>query len=161
MIRVLLAATALRPQSLTVEITESSIMGDINRTMAVLEELAALGVRISVDDFGTGYSSLSYLKHFPVNMLKIDKSFISDVTTDPNDAAITAAIVAMGHALELRVVAEGVETEAQVQLLRRLGCDLIQGHFVSRPMTANDFARYLRQKGVSPRPTARPRVTIA
>ena len=96
-----------------------------------------------------------------MNTLKIDKSFIRDVTTDPNDAAITSAIVAMGHALDLRVVAEGVETEAQVQLLRRLGCDLIQGHFVSRPMTANDFARYLRQKGASPRPTARPRATLA
>ena len=150
----------LDPRHLILELTESTLMEGVGDARTVLPALSALGVELAIDDFGTGYSSLSYLKHFPVNMLKIDKSFIADVTTDPNDAAITSAIVAMGHALELRVVAEGVENEAQVELLRRLGCDLIQGHWVSRPMTANDFARYLRQKGVSRRPSARVRLPV-
>jgi len=161
LVRQVLESATLDPRHLILELTESTLMEGVGDAKTVLPALSALGVGLAIDDFGTGYSSLSYLKHFPVNMLKIDKSFIRDVTTDPNDAAITAAIVAMGHALELRVVAEGVETEAQVQLLRRLGCDLIQGHFVSRPMTANDFARYLRLKGASPRPAARPRARLA
>ena len=161
LVRQVLEAANLDPRHLILELTESTLMEGVGDARTVLPALAALGVGLAIDDFGTGYSSLSYLKHFPVNTLKIDKSFIRDVTTDPNDAAITSAIVAMGHALDLRVVAEGVETEAQVQLLRRLGCDLIQGHIISRPMTANDFARYLRQKGASPRPSARPRATLA
>ncbi len=161
LVRKVLETAQLDPRHLMLELTESTLMDGVGDARTVLPALSALGVGLAIDDFGTGYSSLSYLKHFPVNMLKIDKSFIRDVTTDPNDAAITSAIVAMGHALDLRVVAEGVETEAQVELLRKLGCDLIQGHWVSRPMTANDFARYLRQKGASPRPSPRARAAIA
>ena len=161
LVRKVLDDAKLDPRHLILELTESTLMEGVGDARTVLPALSALGVGLAIDDFGTGYSSLSYLKNFPVNMLKIDKSFIRDVTSDPNDAAITSAIVAMGHALDLRVVAEGVETEAQVELLRRLGCDLIQGHWVSKPMTANDFARYLRQKGVSPRPAARARAPIA
>jgi diguanylate cyclase (GGDEF)-like protein len=162
LVRQVLKDANLDPRHLILELTESTLMEGVGDARTVLPALSALGVGLAIDDFGTGYSSLSYLKHFPVNMLKIDKSFIRDVTSDPNDAAITSAIVAMGHALDLRVVAEGVETEAQVEVLRRLGCDLIQGHWVSHPMTANDFARYLRQKGISPRPAgARTRATLA
>ena len=161
LVRQVLQDAKLDPRHLILELTESTLMEGVGDARTVLPALSALGVELAIDDFGTGYSSLSYLKHFPVNMLKIDKSFINDVTNDPNDAAITSAIVAMGHALDLRVVAEGVETGAQVELLRRVGCDLIQGHWVSRPMTANDFARYLRQRGVSPRPSARARALRA
>jgi diguanylate cyclase (GGDEF)-like protein len=161
LVRQVLKDAKLDPRHLILELTESTLMEGVGDARTVLPALSALGVGLAIDDFGTGYSSLSYLKHFPVNMLKIDKSFVRDVTSDPNDAAITSAIVAMGHALDLRVVAEGVETEAQVDVLRRLGCDQIQGHWVSHPMTANDFARYLRQKGVSPRPPARQRATLA
>jgi diguanylate cyclase (GGDEF)-like protein len=161
LVRQALADAGLDPRHLILELTESTLMEGVGDARTVLPALSALGVELAIDDFGTGYSSLSYLKHFPVNMLKIDKSFIREVTSDPNDAAITSAIVAMGHALDLRVVAEGVETAAQVEVLRRLGCDLIQGHWVSRPMTANDFARYLRQKGASPRNHTRSRATLA
>jgi EAL domain-containing protein (putative c-di-GMP-specific phosphodiesterase class I) len=126
------------------ELTESILMEDVGDAITTLPALAALGVGLAIDDFGTGYSSLSYLKHFPVNALKIDQSFIRDVTTNANDAAITSAIIAMGEALGLRVVAEGVETDEQVALLRKLGCGQIQGHWISRPMPADDFAVCLR-----------------
>ena len=154
MVQQVLADAELAPRHLILELTESILMEDVGDARTVLPALAALGVGLAIDDFGTGYSSLSYLKHFPVNTLKIDKSFIRDVTTDANDSAITAAIVALGHALELRVVAEGVETEDQVSLLRGLGCDFIQGHWVSHPMAADDFARYLEQQQ-APRPRLR------
>jgi diguanylate cyclase (GGDEF)-like protein len=146
MVRRALAYAKLDPRRLVLELTESTLMEGVGDARSVLPALSALGVGLAIDDFGTGYSSLSYLKHFPVNMLKIDKSFIHDVTSNANDAAITSAIVAMGHALDLRVVAEGVETEPQVQVLRRLGCDLIQGHWVSRPMPAPEFAAYLQEQ---------------
>jgi EAL domain-containing protein (putative c-di-GMP-specific phosphodiesterase class I) len=102
-----------------------------------------MGLHLSVDDFGTGYSSFSYLKHFPLDTLKIDRSFVREITIDPDDAAITTAIIAMGHALGLKVVAEGVETSAQQTLLRRQGCDELQGYFFSRPVPADRFAAYL------------------
>jgi EAL domain-containing protein (putative c-di-GMP-specific phosphodiesterase class I) len=117
---------------------------------AVLPALAELGVGLAIDDFGTGYSSLSYLKHFPVDTVKIDKSFVSDVTVNPNDAAITSAIIAMGHALDLRVVGEGVETPEQAEVLRIQGCDLIQGFWVSRPIPADAFGAYLREAAAAP-----------
>ncbi len=160
LVRQVLADAELDPRRLVLELTESTLMEGVGDARTVLPALAALGVGLAIDDFGTGYSSLSYLKHFPVNTIKIDKSFIRDVTSDPNDAAITSAIVAMGHALDLRVVAEGVETEAQVELLRKLGCDMIQGHRVSHPLTADEFATYLRERSAGGRSGARARAAL-
>ena len=150
LIRQILADTDLDPRFLVLELTESILMEDIGDAITALPALAALGVELAVDDFGTGYSSLSYLKHFPVKTLKIDQAFIRGVTTDPNDAAITEAVIAMGHALGLRVVAEGVERDAQVQWLREFGCDRIQGYWVSRPMPAGAFGAYLRERSPDP-----------
>jgi EAL domain-containing protein (putative c-di-GMP-specific phosphodiesterase class I) len=108
-----------------------------------------------VDDFGTGYSSFSYLKHFPLDTLKIDRAFIRDITSDPGDAVICTAIVALGHALGLTVTAEGVESEEQVELLRKQGCDQMQGYYFSRPVPAEAMAELLRDRKAS-RPTRRP-----
>jgi EAL domain-containing protein (putative c-di-GMP-specific phosphodiesterase class I) len=105
-----------------------------------------MGLHLSVDDFGTGYSSFSYLKHFPLDTLKIDRGFIREITSDPDDAAISTAIIALGHALGLTVTAEGVETDAQVKLLREQGCDDMQGYFFSRPVVAERLADLLAMK---------------
>ena len=105
-----------------------------------------MGLHISVDDFGTGYSSLSYLKRFPLDTLKIDQSFIREVTTDPDNAAITTAIIAMAHSLKLRVVAEGVETEEQLAFLREQGCQAMQGFLYSRPLPAADIVHFIQEK---------------
>lgn len=105
--------------------------------------MSELGVGLAIDDFGTGYSSLSYLKRFPIDTLKIDRSFIRDITEDSDDEALSAAIVAMAQRLNLRVVAEGVETEAQLELLRKFNCELVQGYLFSRPLTAATMQRYL------------------
>jgi diguanylate cyclase (GGDEF)-like protein len=129
---------------LSLEVTESALMDDIGRTAATLAQLRAMGVRIAIDDFGTGYSSLAYLKRFPVDTLKIDIAFIRDVTSNPDDAAVVDAIVAMSHSLKLEVVAEGVETAAQLAYLARHRCDQIQGYFFSRPLPAAQLERLLR-----------------
>ena len=150
LVRAALAKTRLDPRYLVLELTESILMENEGGAAAVLPALAELGVGLAIDDFGTGYSSLSYLKHFPVDTVKIDKSFVSDVTINPNDAAITSAIIAMGHALGLRVVGEGVETPEQAQVLRIQGCDLIQGFWVSRPIPADAFGSYLREAATTP-----------
>jgi EAL domain-containing protein (putative c-di-GMP-specific phosphodiesterase class I) len=131
--------SGLPAQWLELEVTESTLMGDPSATALTLENLKSLGIHISIDDFGTGYSSLSYLKRFPIDALKIDRSFVDEVTTNPDDAAIATAIVLMGHSLRLRVVGEGVETTDQQTLLRLLGCDEIQGYLISPPIPAERF----------------------
>ncbi len=124
------------PADLEVELTESVLMVDPDRAASVLQRLKAMGVRISIDDFGTGYSSLSYLKRFPAETVKIDRSFIRGLPDDGDDTAITQAVIAMAHSLGLTVIAEGVETEAQLATLRRLGCDEAQGFLLGRPIAA-------------------------
>jgi diguanylate cyclase (GGDEF)-like protein len=129
-----LQESGLSASSLELEITESLLMRDIDRTRAILEELKSLGVRIAIDDFGTGYSSLAYLTKFPLDCLKIDRSFVRDIETDADDRTVAQAIIGLGHSLRLDVVAEGVETEPQLELLK--GCDGFQGYLVSRPQAA-------------------------
>ncbi|MEO6327200.1 MAG: EAL domain-containing protein [Thermoanaerobaculia bacterium] len=138
-----LAETGLSPSLLELEITESVAMDDVNESLATLHRLKALGVRITLDDFGTGHSSLSYLKNFPIDSLKIDRSFIKDIATNPSDVAIAVASIAFAHGLKLRVIAEGVETQPQLEILRFHGCDSIQGFLFSRPIPAGEFERLL------------------
>ena len=133
-VRAILAETGQPASLLELEITESTLMQDIDETLAKLEALAAMGVRLAIDDFGTGYSSLSYLKRFPVHKLKIDRSFVRDLTHDKDDAAIVAAIVGLAHSLGLDIVAEGVETDAQLAALTGHGCVKFQGYYFSRPL---------------------------
>jgi diguanylate cyclase (GGDEF)-like protein len=136
--------TRIDPQSLELEITESMIQ-NADVAAGILKDLRAMGVTLAIDDFGTGYSSLSYLKAFPVDTLKIDQSFVRDITTDPNDAAIAKAIIAMAHSLQMRVIAEGVETEAQLAFLSAEQCDEIQGYLFGRPVAASQVGAYLRE----------------
>jgi diguanylate cyclase (GGDEF)-like protein/PAS domain S-box-containing protein len=144
MIKQVLIDTELDPTFLELEITETTVMKNIEVTRTILSEIDEMGISIALDDFGTGYSSLSYLKAFPFHTLKIDRSFVCDVTTDPNDKAIVAAIVAMAKVLNLKLVAEGVETEMQEYLLRSLGCEEVQGYLFSRPVTAIEATELLR-----------------
>ena len=134
-----LEAAGLEPGALELEITETAIVQDLERVIAILSELREYGVGIAIDDFGTGYNSLSYLKHFPVTALKIDRSFVAELGVDAFDKAISYAVTALGKALEIRVVAEGVETEAQAASLREIGCDELQGYYFSPPMTAGEI----------------------
>ncbi|MBI4711222.1 MAG: GGDEF and EAL domain-containing protein, partial [Candidatus Omnitrophica bacterium] len=128
---------------LDLELTESTIMDRLEETTLTLKRLKNMGTHISIDDFGTGYSSLMYLKTFPIDCVKIDKSFVNDVTTDPDDQAITHAIISMAHSLKLEVVAEGVETKEQLDLLKSQSCDIIQGYLFSKPIPANDIQPFL------------------
>ena len=139
----LLTETGLPPERLELELTESVIMAE--ETWSSLQAIRDLGVRMSIDDFGTGYSSFAYLKRLPIHALKIDREFIGDLTRDPDDEAITSAVIAMGHSLGLHVVAEGVETEAQLGFLRRHGCDEIQGYWLARPLEPLSCERFLRE----------------
>jgi len=136
--------SGLAPQLLEVEVTESVVMQDAARAISTLNALKDMGVTLAIDDFGTGYSSLSYLKRFPVNKLKIDKSFVDGMVDDPDDAAIVMAIIAMAQSLRHTVIAEGVETEAQAERLRAYGCDEMQGYLFSRPLPADQFVELLR-----------------
>ncbi len=141
----LLRETGVAPELLELEITESTLMQDEPRVVAALEALRAQGLRISIDDFGTGYSSLAYLRRLPVDTLKIDRSFVQGIADNEGDAALTAAIVSMARALGLRTVAEGVETEAQRDLLRSFGCDEMQGWLVSKAVSAEEIEARLRE----------------
>ena len=136
--------TGLDPAWLELEITEGMVMRDPEHAVTLLRGLKAMGIHLSIDDFGTGYSSLSYLKRFPLDSVKIDRSFIQDLPGDGDDAAITQAIIAMAHSLRLGVIAEGVETEEQLQFLRANGCDEMQGYHFSRPLPEDQFLRLLR-----------------
>lgn len=140
-----LKRTGLDAKFLELEITETIAMQDIKYTKEKLHQLSDMGIHISMDDFGTGYSSLSYLKQFPLHSLKIDRSFVKDITFDPCDLAIASAIVALGKGLNINVVAEGVETEAQLEYLRQLGCAEIQGYFFSPPLPAKDTIKLLKE----------------
>lgn len=135
--------SGLEAQYLELEVTESLIMQDVEMAVAMMNELQSLGVRISIDDFGTGYSSLSALKTFPVARLKIDKSFINDLATDKNDQAVASAVISLGQKLNLRVIAEGVETDDQVAFLRRNNCDEMQGYHFSKPVSAQSIAELI------------------
>ena len=145
----LLDQHGLSGHHLVLEVTESLLMADQERTGEVLRELAATGVRVSIDDFGTGYSSLSYLKRLPVAEVKIDKSFVRNLASDPEDSAIIASIAALSHTLQLDVVVEGVEDEATLNLARTLGCDIAQGYHLALPMTADDLTTWLAAKRVA------------
>src|SRR4029077_3151439 len=127
---------SIDPALFEFELTEGMLMSQAEKSVTILRSLKALGIRISIDDFGTGYSSLAYLKRFPIDTLKIDRAFIRSVTTNADDAAITAAIIGMAQSLKLKVVAEGVETAEQLEFLRVRGCDEIQGYYLSKPLGA-------------------------
>jgi EAL domain-containing protein (putative c-di-GMP-specific phosphodiesterase class I) len=141
-VREALDASQVDPRTLELEITESTYLHDEGRVVAQLEELRALGVRISLDDFGTGWSSLSHLRRLPVDVLKIDRSFVRDVVESEDDAALVASIVSMAKALRLRVVAEGVEREVQRERLRVFGCDEMQGYLLAHPLPAAQAERF-------------------
>lgn len=141
-----LSDSGLPPNCLELELTESVAMEMGGPTVNIPYELKAMGVGFSIDDFGTGYSSLNYLKRLPVNTLKMDQSFVRDLTVNPNDAAIATAVIALGHGLNLTVLAEGVETEAQMEYLKNLNCDRMQGFLFSKPLPANEFEELLKTK---------------
>jgi diguanylate cyclase (GGDEF)-like protein/PAS domain S-box-containing protein len=138
-----LRTTGLEARYLELEITENIFMRDVDKSLAILVELKNLGVRISIDDFGTGYSSLNYLKRFPVDILKIDRSFVRDIATGQDDAAIVKAIISLAHILNMKVVAEGVETEEQRRFLLDNACDEVQGYYFGRPVPHGEFAKVL------------------
>lgn len=144
-IELILSDTGVDASRIGIEITETMLMGNTEEAVVALRRISNTGLEISIDDFGTGYSSLSYLKHFPIDKLKIDKSFIQDIGVDPNDAAIVTAIIAMAHSLDLKVVAEGVETEEQLAFLREHGCDEFQGYYFSKPLAASGVEALLQK----------------
>jgi diguanylate cyclase (GGDEF)-like protein len=147
-IRRALDEAGLEPQYLEVELTESAVMSDPEESIEILEQLSAMGVLVSVDDFGTGYSSMSYLRRLPIDKLKIDRVFINEIVSRPEDASIVRAIVSLAHSLRLKVVAEGVETPAQLDFLKAVGCDEYQGYHFSRPLPSREFERVVREKAV-------------
>jgi EAL domain-containing protein (putative c-di-GMP-specific phosphodiesterase class I) len=145
-VRVLLQRHALDPAWLELEITESTLMNNIERVIAIMDQITAQGVTLSLDDFGTGYSSLSYLKRFPIDTLKIDRSFTMGLPADANDCAIATTIISIAQQLKHRVIAEGVETAEQLAFLRSAGCDEVQGYLYSKPLGAAAFEDALRER---------------
>jgi len=142
MVEETIKAAKISPKLINLEVTESVFMEDILFTQSVLKQLKRIGVAISIDDFGTGYSSLSYLKKLPVDVIKIDQSFVKDVTTDPDTATIVTSITTMARSLGIKTIAEGVETEEQWKVLRLLRCDMGQGYYFSPALKVGDFERY-------------------
>lgn len=149
-IREILSDIGLKPCWLELELTESMLMQDISGAVRTLQQLKQLGVTLSMDDFGTGYSSLGYLKQFPFDVLKIDRSFVQNITTEPDDALIAVAVIAMAHSLGMHVVAEGVENESQMRYLRNQHCDEMQGYFFSRPLASDDATNFIRSQSRLP-----------
>jgi EAL domain-containing protein (putative c-di-GMP-specific phosphodiesterase class I) len=141
-----LKISGLDPSYLELELTESAIMKNWEESSRILQELKAMGLRVAIDDFGTGYSSLAYLKRFPLDVLKIDRSFIRDIPGDQDNAAIATAIIAMAHSLNLKVVAEGVETPEQLAFLRNLGCDEVQGYLFSPALPRDKIEEFLKKE---------------
>jgi diguanylate cyclase (GGDEF)-like protein len=141
-----LKESGLDPGLLELELTEGVLMAHTERTVKTLQALKGMGVRLAIDDFGTGFSSLSYLKRFPLDVLKIDRTFINDITTDPDDAAITVATIEMAHTLKLKVIAEGVETNPQLDFLSKNGCDMYQGYLFSKPVPPSELPRLLNSR---------------
>ncbi|MBF0445814.1 MAG: EAL domain-containing protein, partial [Magnetococcales bacterium] len=149
MVETVLKETGLPAKYLELEVTESMMMDDSEKATSILNQFRDLDLSISMDDFGTGYSSLSYLKKFPIHTLKIDQSFVRDLTIDSDDSAIVSAIVSMAKSLKLRVVAEGVETVEQLEFLKKIGCHELQGYLISRPIPAEEFSRFIKDKPFS------------
>jgi diguanylate cyclase len=149
-VRDALQGADLDPRFLEIELTETCVMSNPEDSIAILEDLSRMGVLVSVDDFGTGYSSMSYLRRFPIDKLKIDKTFVAEMDTRADDASIVQAIVSLAHGLHLKVVAEGVETEAQLDALRALGCDQYQGYYCSPAVPPAEFEELIRAQAVSP-----------
>ncbi|MBI5587559.1 MAG: EAL domain-containing protein [Deltaproteobacteria bacterium] len=141
----ILKKTGLPPEYLEIELTESIIMTDAEHTVKILRDLKALGIRLSIDDFGTGFSSLSYLKSMPIDIIKIDRSFIRDIPADKDDIAITTAIISLAHSLGIGIVAEGVETVEQLKILKKLGCDYIQGYLLMKPSSAQEVEQFMER----------------
>ena len=146
LVRQVLDETGLPARLLELELTESLLLENVESVISTFQQLRSLGILLAIDDFGTGYSSLSYLKRFPVHYVKIDQTFIRDISTNSEDAAITRAIIAMAHGLELKVVAEGVETQAQMDFLKAQHCDELQGYLISEPVPAAAFSQLLREQ---------------
>jgi len=140
----IIAQSGLTPECLELEITESLVMTNPEHATETLRKLKAMGISLSIDDFGTGYSSLAYLKRFPIDCVKVDRSFIKDIPNDVDDMAITKGVIALGHSLRLKVVAEGVETAEQQDFLRANGCDEIQGYLFSKPLPAEEVTVLLK-----------------
>ena len=171
-VRAILTETGLEARYLELELTETFLMQDSKCTADVLNDLKDIGVHLALDDFGTGYSSLSYVKRFPIDTLKIDQSFVRDLATDADDASIVSAVISMGKSLHMRVVAEGVETRAQLEFLREHSCPFAQGYYFSQPVVAGEFAQLLERSagsvtetepsdGVTPRQERQPREQTA
>jgi EAL domain-containing protein (putative c-di-GMP-specific phosphodiesterase class I) len=146
----ILRQAGLPPRYLELEITETAAMQNVSRNILMLRELKEMGVKISIDDFGTGYSSLSYLKKFPIDALKVDRSFISGIHEDPDDAAIVNAMIALAKTLKLKVTAEGVETEHQYHYLQQHHCDEAQGFLFGKPMPAETFEEWVKLSRTEP-----------
>ena len=155
-IKAVLRETGMAPELLELEITESMIMSNPGHIITILTEIKRIGVKLSIDDFGTGYSSLSKLKEFPVDTLKIDRSFIHNLPENAQDKAITQAILVMGESLSLNVIAEGVETEAQLNYLKEQFCHGMQGFYFNKPMEPERFAAFLREQPPFPTQGAEP-----